>query len=248
MTRTSTVVVVPARRASSRLPEKLLLAESGRPLLAHTLHQCLQAKQVRAVIAAVDCPELAAVAQEAGAEVLLTDPALASGSDRVWAAIHKDPTIQAVINVQGDEPEIDPAAIDRIADALKGGAAVATLSAPLSADAWMDPAAVKVEAGSDGQATSFFRESPTGKPSGEGCATARLHIGIYGYQRTVLEQFAKTPPCKEELEARLEQLRLFSMGIPIQVLNWPTAFAGIDTRLDYDRFLKRLESPAPPSP
>ncbi len=248
MTHSSTVVVVPARRTSSRLPEKLLLAESGQPLLAHTLKQCLRAKRIHTVIAAVDCSELATIAEKAGAKAILTDPKLASGSDRVWAAIQEDDSIQAVINVQGDEPEIAPTAIDAIADALEAGATVATLSAPLPADAWGDSAAVKVVTDPKGQAISFFRESPPIELFDGDDSAPRLHVGVYGYSRGSLEKFAQTPPCADELEARLEQLRLFFLKIPIQVLNWPTAFAGIDTRLDYDRFLKRLESPAPPSP
>jgi len=151
------VVVVPARRESTRLPEKLFLSESGKPLLAHTLERCLRAKLPTAVIAAVDCPELAAIAEQAGAHAVLTAPELASGSDRVWAAIKEAADVTHVINVQGDEPELEPDAIDTLAQTLLDGDPVATLSAPLPPDALHDPAAVKVFSSEDGWALGFRR-------------------------------------------------------------------------------------------
>ncbi|MBC8368661.1 MAG: 3-deoxy-manno-octulosonate cytidylyltransferase, partial [Planctomycetes bacterium] len=102
------IVVVPARRASTRLPDKLLLAESGRPLLVHTLQQCAKAKLPDLVVAAVDDSALHEVALQAGFHAVMTDSDLPSGTDRVWAAAQEYPSAEFIVNVQGDEAEIDP--------------------------------------------------------------------------------------------------------------------------------------------
>ena len=248
------LVVVPARRASTRLPDKLLLAESGQSVLAHTLGQCLKSGADR-VIAAVDCPELASIAKMAGASAILTDPELASGSDRVWAAVQEFDEAEFVINVQGDEPEIDPAAIDAILACLESGCDVATMAAPLAAEFLDDPAAVKVVSRPDGRALYFSRAAiPHARDTlldtsamSEPPVAPRLHIGLYGYTLKALGQFAAHAPTPLERTERLEQLRFLEMGFDIQVIDWPQAFPGIDTRADYDSFLQRL-APAPPPP
>ena len=234
-----TLVVIPARRASTRLPEKLLLAESGKPLLAHTLERCLEASLPNRVIAAVDCEELAAIAREAGAETILTDPSLASGSDRVGAAVAHFPEAVAVVNVQGDEPEIEAEAVDAVLQAVLDGAAVATLAAPLPDGALENPAAVKVRSDELGNALGFTRLPDTR-------ADWRLHVGVYGYSTAALESFTSTPPTPSEQEHHLEQLRFLENGIPVQVIPWPRAFLGIDTRSDYDAFLARRVGASPP--
>jgi 3-deoxy-manno-octulosonate cytidylyltransferase (CMP-KDO synthetase) len=244
-------IVIPARRASARLPEKLLLAESGLPLLAHTLAQCLKVPSLGSptrVIAAVDCEELQQIAISAGAEAVLTDPNLPSGSDRVWAALEQHPEIGHVVNVQGDEPEIDPVAIRTLLGALHGGAEVATLCAPLPDGGLEDPACVKVVRNLKGQALYFSRAAlPFPRASEVAGAKPRMHVGIYGYSRDALRQFARTEPSPLERCEGLEQLRFLEHGIPVEVLDWPQAFPGIDTRADYDAFLDRLRTQGSPS-
>ena len=240
-----TLVVVPARRASSRLPEKLLLAESGKPLLAYTLDACLRAKLADGVVAAVDDQALFDIALAAGAEAVLTDPNLPSGTDRMWAAAQAHPDADFLVNVQGDEAEIEPEAIDAVCQALADGCPAVTLSAPLAADAVDDPAAVKVVRGLSGDALYFSRAAiPYART--EGIVAPRLHLGVYGFRRDVLEQFATWEPTPLERAEGLEQLRLLEHGISLRVLEWPHAFAGIDTRKDYDAFLKRRQSPDVP--
>jgi 3-deoxy-manno-octulosonate cytidylyltransferase (CMP-KDO synthetase) len=249
-------IVIPARRASTRLPEKLLLADSGRPLLAHTLQQCLKVAGLCAdlgewkpprVIAAVDCPELQQVAIDAGAEAVLTDPSLPSGSDRVWAVLEQQPQITHAVNVQGDEPEMDPAAILMLLQALHQGAEVATLCAPLETSAFEDPSAVKVVRNLTGDALYFSRAPIPHPRSDDGKVAPRLHLGIYGYSRAALRQFARTDPSPLEKCEGLEQLRFLEHGIPVRVMDWPHAFPGIDTPSDYDAFLTRLNRTTPPS-
>lgn len=235
------IVVVPGRRAATRLPDKLLLAESGRPLLAHTIERCLGARRADRVLAAVDGEELAAVARAAGAEAVLTDPALPSGSDRVWAAAQAVPEARFIVNVQGDEPEIEPGAIDLLIEALEGGAAVATLAAPWPAGvAHDDPAAVKVVKARDGSAL-YFSRAPIPHPRRPGGVAPLLHVGVYAYARAALAAFAASSPTPLELTEGLEQLRFLERGQAIAVLDWPRAFPGVDTRSDYEAFLARRQ-------
>lgn len=242
-------VVVPGRGASTRLPRKLFLAESGKPLYAHVLERCLAARGAARVIAAVDGEELAEIARAAGAEPVLTDPALASGTDRVWAAVQGFPEASIVLNVQGDEPEIEPAAVDAVIAAVRGGAEVATLAAPLPPAAFGDPARVKVVVDRRGDAL-YFSRAPIPHPRfADGPAAPRLHLGIYGFQRDALRRFTAWPPSDLERTEGLEQLRLLENGVRIRVLDWPRAASGIDTRADYDAFLLRsrraAETPLP---
>lgn len=238
-------IILPARRASSRLPEKLLLAESGKPLLAHTLERCLELQGECRVIAAVDCEELAEVARATGAEVVLTDPELASGSDRVWAAAQAHDELRYLVNVQGDEPEIDISAVRRVLDALRNGAAVVTLAAPLPDGALDDPAAVKLVRDGLGDALYFSRAPiPFARREDVPGAEPLLHIGVYGYTREALASFAAALPTPLEKCESLEQLRFLERGVSVRVLDCAHSFPGIDTREDYDAFLRRV---APPS-
>lgn len=258
-------IVIPARRASTRLPEKLLLADSGQPLLAHTLQQCLQVAELcqslpgldgnrgsqllpaPRVIAAVDCPELHQIAVDAGAEAVLTDPNLPSGSDRVWAVLEQQPQITHAVNVQGDEPEMEPAAIMMLLQALADGADVATLCAPLDSSAAADPACVKVVRNVAGDALYFSRAAIPHSRNADDIVAPRLHLGIYGYSRAALRQFARTAPSPLEKCEGLEQLRFLEHGLPVRVMDWPHAFPGIDTPSDYDAFLTRLNRASPSS-
>jgi len=243
------VVVVPGRLASDRLPRKLLLAESGRPLYAHVLERCRGARRADAVIAAVDGDELAAAAAGTGAQVVRTPPDLASGTDRVWAAVRDDPTVRLVVDVQGDEPEIEPEAVDAVFAALEDGAAAVTLAAPLPPERAGDPDCVKVVCDLAGRAL-YFSRAAVPHPRRPGGVAPRLHVGVYGFQREVLERFASWPPTPLERTEGLEQLRLLEHGVALTVLDWPRAFPGIDTRRDYDAFLERVgrAAPAPPPP
>ncbi|HEX9794551.1 MAG TPA: 3-deoxy-manno-octulosonate cytidylyltransferase [Planctomycetota bacterium] len=233
------VIVVPARRASARLPDKLLLAESGRAVLAHTIERCLAAQVPARVIAAVDGPELAAIAAAAGAEVEFTDPDLPSGTDRVLAALARRPEAQWIVNVQGDEAEIEPEAIDALFGVLAAGGTAATLAAPFPDELDpTDPAAVKVVADLQGRAL-YFSRSLVPYQRKPGAAAPKLHVGVYAFTRSTLERFGSRVPTPLELAEGLEQLRLLEHGENLAVLDWPHAFASINTRADYDAFLRR---------
>lgn len=235
----SAIVVVPGRRDSTRLARKLLLRESGKPLLAHTLERCRAAQMAARVVAAVDGPELAEVARAAGAEAVLTDPALASGSDRVWAAAQRYSGARWIVNVQGDEPEVEPEAVDAVFGALAAGAEVATLAAPFPPGVSpAHPATVKVVTDAAGRAL-YFSRALIPYPRNADPVGPRLHIGVYGYTRAALSRFAAWPTGHLEQVEGLEQLRFLEHGVTIQVVPWSSAFRGIDTREDYDAFLRR---------
>lgn len=233
-------VVVPARRGSTRLPEKLLLAESGQTVLAHTLRRCLAARIPAKVLAAVDDPELAEIAENCGAQALMTPSELASGTDRVWYAVRQFPDARWIVNVQADEPEIDPDAIDALFSALSGEQPVATLATPFDdPEQAQDPAAVKVVLNSAGQALYFSRARIPYERS-EAAVGPKLHLGVYGFSRQALARFADWSPGPLERTEGLEQLRFLENGEPIAVVEWPRAFPGIDTRQDYEAFLQRV--------
>ena len=124
------LIVIPARRKSTRLPDKLLLRETGKTVLQHTFEAALQSRRADAVVIAVDDVRLAREARQFGATAVMTSPDCASGTDRVAEVVRKLPAADVVVNVQGDEPEIDPGAVDQLFDALEynSRASVATLA------------------------------------------------------------------------------------------------------------------------
>jgi 3-deoxy-manno-octulosonate cytidylyltransferase (CMP-KDO synthetase) len=231
-------VVIPARYASSRLPGKPLLEIDGKPMVAHVVAAALRA-DVDAVIVATDHSEIAAAARAAGAEAVMTDPDLPSGSDRVGAAM-VGRSASIVVNVQGDEPELDPAAIDAAVAALRAdpGADIATLSAPLTAENLRDPNCVKVVTDAHARALYFSRAAigadravllgGTGDPIG----AARRHVGLYAYRAAALRRFLELPQHPLEQFECLEQLRALAHGMTIAVAPIDAVGQGVDTPED----------------
>lgn len=241
-----TLVILPARLSSTRLPEKLLLRESGKFLLQHTWESaCGLASAARVVIAA-DHERIAEAAAGFGAECVLTSPNHPSGTDRVAEAARKlaqaGESFDLVVNVQGDEPELDPALIDRLIALMHADpqAPMGTLAEPIEdpAEAAL-PQVVKVVCDARGRALYFSRALI---PAGGGGAVQPLrHLGIYAYRPEFLQTFCQLEPAPLERHERLEQLRALWHGHAILVgrLDRPGA-RGIDTREDYDAFLERV--------
>ncbi|MCC5861942.1 MAG: 3-deoxy-manno-octulosonate cytidylyltransferase [Gammaproteobacteria bacterium] len=238
-------VVIPARHAAQRLPGKPLLEIAGRPMVVHVWMRA-QAAGADEVWIATDDERIATVARQAGAEVMLTDPGHASGTDRVAEVAARrgwDPAA-VVVNVQGDEPLIPPANIRQVA-ALCGSApeiAIATLGVPLdSAEALADPNTVKLVTAADGRALYFSRAPIPYVRDAGGAAGAtpllhRRHVGLYAYRVAALRQLATTAPCPLEQAEKLEQLRALWLGMRIQVADAAEPPpAGVDTREDLAR-------------
>lgn len=241
-TRETVVLVIPASLSSRRLERKMLLDETGTPLIVHTWMQARKARAVDRVVIATGSEDLRDVATAAGAEVFMTPEDLPSGTDRV-AAVAEEIDAPYFINLQGDEPTIDPDDIDRIAEALRSGPHdMVTLSQPIADDfEWSDPNTVKVVVDDDGVALYFSRAAiPHPKHGREGMTPAQLgrkHVGIYGFSRSRLLAFARTERTVLEEREGLEQLRALQKGISIRVIESSGNTVGINSREDYERFV-----------
>ena len=244
------VLILPARLASTRLERKLLLAETGKPLLAHTVECALAAAAasrgaITRVLVAADCPELAAAARAAGAEAVLTDPGHPSGTDRIAEAargVRED----VVINLQADEPEMPAAAVLELAGLLldSPGEVMATLAAPIGAPEDLhNPNVVKVVLSGDGHALYFSRApipwARDGLSGRDPTGVALRHFGIYAYRREFLLGYSKLPASRLEQIEKLEQLRALEAGHRIACAVVDSVPEGIDTPESYAAFVKR---------
>ena len=237
------LIVIPARLASQRLPRKVLLDETGSPLIRHVYERCASVAGVERVVVAADGEEVAAAVREFGGEVVVTDPDLASGTDRVAAAVEALGASGAfVVNVQGDEPEIDPGHVARLFDILSESEenAVATLAVRRQdRDGFEDPNRVKVVLDDAGFALYFSRaQVPFPREGGEALSWL-CHVGTYGFRPGSLERFTSRVATSLERTERLEQLRFLQMGLRIRVHVVDGASQGIDTPEDYRQFVAR---------
>jgi 3-deoxy-manno-octulosonate cytidylyltransferase (CMP-KDO synthetase) len=243
---TRAAAVIPARYGSTRLPAKALLAETGRPLVVHVLERARAARRLSRVIVATDDVRIADAVRHAGGEAVMTRADHPTGSDRIGEVL---PRLDAdvVVNVQGDEPEIEPALLDRLVEALDAdsGVDVATAATPIRDRArFADPNWVKVVCDRAGRALYFSRSPlPGGRPGApdlwsQGGAPL-LHVGVYAYRRAALETFLRLPPSPLEVAESLEQLRLVEYGLRYGVVTTNEAPRGIDTPDDYAAFVAR---------
>ena len=241
-------VIIPARLRSTRLPEKLLLAETGKPLIQHTYEAARRASRPAGVCVAADDQSIVEAVVAFGGEVRMTDPQARSGTDRVAELARAMTDVDIFVNVQGDEPEIEAEAIDQVVALLESrpGSVMSTLATPIRRRELLeDPSCVKVVFRRDGQAL-YFSRSPIPHPrewSDEllGAEPPHFfqHLGIYGYRRDFLLRLAELSSSRIEQLESLEQLRVLDAGYPIQVGVVASAAVGIDTRADYDAFVSR---------
>ena len=220
------VGVIPARWGSTRFPGKPLHTIAGKPLLRHVWERCQRAKRLDAVIVATDDMRIAEAAFEWGAEVALTSAKHQSGTDRAAEVVAKAKQFTHVINIQGDEPLIEPKLIDRLASHLERAPKLQMITAahPLSRpDNAQSPHKVKVVL-DQSQHALYFSRAPL--------AGALHHQGIYGYTRDLLMRFVRWKPTPLERAESLEQLRALENGVRILVLVTKTGWPGIDTPED----------------
>lgn len=254
------IAIIPARFDSTRFPGKALASLAGRPLIQHVIERCARVTSVREVVVATDDERIASAAREAGAEAVLTPAELPSGTDRV-AAVAAGLDCDVVLNVQGDEPLIDPQELDRAVRSFVASAAdYATLRAPLreARDLW-DPNVVKVAVDVSGRALYFSRGPipfPRAECSGAAGAGAAprveftsapelpgpywVHVGVYLYRRRALLRWARIAPSALERAEGLEQLRLLEAGETIWTYEVGEAVPGVDTEEDLERVRKAL--------
>jgi 3-deoxy-manno-octulosonate cytidylyltransferase (CMP-KDO synthetase) len=235
----NTIVVIPARMESTRLPGKPLAAIDGAPMIVQVWRRACEAAVGPVVVAAAQ-REIADAVEAAGGMAVLTDPDHPSGSDRVFEAVTQfdpDGKHDAVINLQGDLPTIEPAVLRAVAKALAGGDAdIATAAAEITApDERDNPNVVKAVAGFApgarvARALYFTR---TTAPWGDG--PLYHHIGLYTYRRDALARFVALPPGVLEQREKLEQLRALEAGMTIAVALVDTVPLGVDTPADLER-------------
>ena len=231
--------VIPARYGSSRLPGKPLLDILGKPMICRVYEKACQAAKLAHVIVATDDSRIADAVASMGGTVCMTSPLCASGTDRLLEVADMYPA-DAYINIQGDEPLIDPAAVDRLIECMEAGDHpwVATLAYRLTSDAFSrvkDPNLVKVVVDSASNALYFSRSPlPFVRDPDTECSYL-AHIGVYAYTREALAAFRRLPPSPLEQIEKLEQLRFLQAGIKIKVLETKDFGPGVDTLEDLER-------------
>jgi len=244
---TAVVVAVPARLASSRLPGKVLADVAGRPMLRHVLERCRQARGVAAVLACSDSAEVLTAVRCWGFEALATSGNCSSGSERLASVVAElvaaggaAPERTLVINVQADQPLLDPTIVERmIAEAAEASAAamwlpVITPVYPLVPEKIHDPNVVKVLRVAGGRAITFTRSAlphVRDLPPDQWYRRTTYwgHVGIYGYRADVLARWSGLPPSPMERLEMLEQLRLIEAGIPITTFSVEADCLSVDT-------------------
>lgn len=241
-------IIIPARLASTRLPRKLLLAETGKPLIQHTYEAAARARKPQGVVVAADHEEIAATVRAFGGRVEMTSPDCASGTDRVAEVARRLTDVDVLVNVQGDEPELSGEAIDLAVELLERdpSAVMSTLATPIrKKEKLLDPACVKVVFDARGRALYFSRSPiPCARDWRDEMLSAEpplfyQHIGLYAYRRDFLLQLAGIPRCDLEKTENLEQLRVLHAGESIQVGVIDEPAIGIDTPADYRAFVAR---------
>jgi 3-deoxy-manno-octulosonate cytidylyltransferase (CMP-KDO synthetase) len=248
----SAIIVIPARHASSRLPGKPLLRETGKYLIQHVYERACRARRAGTVLVATDDPRIVAAVNSFGGRVVMTRRDHPSGTDRV-AEVARQMEGELIVNLQGDEPLIEPDTLDLLIGLLEGDndADMATLACPIkSHEQWQNPNCVKVVCDEAGRALYFSRSPIPFVRDGKPDFTARpprflQHIGLYGYRRSFLLRYAGTPPADFEKLEKLEQLRALYLGcqIPVGLVAQPTL--GVDTYEDYRQFVEAYRSIQP---
>jgi 3-deoxy-manno-octulosonate cytidylyltransferase (CMP-KDO synthetase) len=244
-----TAIVIPARFASTRLPRKALLRETGKYLIQHVYEKALQCRCAEEVIVATDDSRIEAAVRSFGGNVAMTSRSHPSGTDRV-AEVARQLDVDVIVNLQGDEPLIDPRAVDLLPELLRRDrdAQIATLAVPIqSSEIFENPNCVKVVRDQSGRAL-YFSRSPIphvrdGRPDfNRGKERFLHHVGLYAYRREALLKLAQLPPSPLEESEKLEQLRVLEMGWNIQVGIIAHAGRGVDTVEDYNRFVRVYRS------
>ena len=235
-------VIIPARYGASRFPGKPLASLAGKPLIRHVAERALKARGVDLVVVATDDDRIAAVARSCGARAVMTGPA-ATGTDRVAQAVRQlAPRPEVVVNLQGDEPLIEPAALETLLGAMSDPRVrMATLARPLAEGELERPQVVKVVCAANGDALYFSRAAIPHRRAGGTSPMARAHVGIYAFREPFLQEFAALPQGRLEQEESLEQLRALEQGHRIRVVETQYGGFGVDTPEDLERARAMLE-------
>lgn len=257
MLNSSVLGVIPARLASSRLPQKPLHPILGRPLLEWVWRRVSRMTLFDRVVIATDAPEIRELCAALGAPCVMTRPDHPSGTDRVAEVADAAPfrDFAVIVNVQGDEPLVEESHLESAVALVRDHEwELGTCAAPVGdSQAWTDPSVVKVVRGVDGGAL-YFSRAPIpfcrdGRPGAEALAAAPFlrHLGIYAYRREALRRWVALEPSPLERLERLEQLRVLESGMRMGVALVPVASPGVDTPADVLRMEELLSQASPHS-
>jgi 3-deoxy-manno-octulosonate cytidylyltransferase (CMP-KDO synthetase) len=241
------VGIIPARLASTRFPNKVLADRTGKPLIRHVHEAARRAARLTRLLVAADDPRIIHAVHAFGGQAILTRADHPNGTSRLAEAAHalQIPDDAIVVNIQADEPELEPHAIDAAVDALLASSApVSTVASPFAQDEDPDdPNIVKVVLARDGQAL-YFSRARIPHPRHGGTPTPPLkHVGLYAYRRPFLDRFLELAPTPLERCELLEQLRVLEHGFPIAVALATVRSHGIDTPEQYEAFVRRVTTP-----
>ncbi len=240
------VCIIPSRYASTRLPGKPLRLIHGKTLIRRVYERASLAKVPEIVLVATDHEDIAAEVSSFGGTAVMTSVDCPTGTDRLAEVVSQYPDYDIIVNVQGDEPLIDPDVIDRLAQLLveKEDLVMATVATPLAEEEYDDPSAVKVAVNQKGEAL-YFSRSLIPYPRHDFVTPPLKHVGIYAYRRTFLSVYAKMAQTPLEVAESLEQLRALENGYKIGVIVEKTADIGIDTPEDLakaEAYFERMET------
>lgn len=232
---------IPARYGSTRLPGKALLSIDGKPMVQHVVERAQQVPGLSRVVVLTDDERIRAAVEAFGGECEMTPVDCASGTDRIAFAAHRWPE-EAVVNIQGDEPLMDPESIGRLAQHLANHPEdpLVTLATPAAEEDMDNPNAVKVVVDRRGYGL-YFSRAAIPYPRTPGAVRPLKHLGIYGYQRPALLQLAALAPTPLEQSESLEQLRALENGLAMRVLIVERSSPGVDTAEDLERVRRILE-------
>ncbi|MEW6302922.1 MAG: 3-deoxy-manno-octulosonate cytidylyltransferase [Verrucomicrobiota bacterium] len=238
--------VIPARFGSTRFPGKPLHRIAGKPLIQHVVEQCQKAQSLSEVVVATDDTRIWEVVQDF-CRAEMTSPEHPSGTDRI-AEVAERCRCDAVVNIQGDEPLIDPTVVDAVANLLKDNEMSTAATRIREAEEYANPNVVKVVVNAAGRALYFSRRTiPYLRDAASSSTAEQLaafpflkHLGIYGYRRETLQRLVKFPVSALEQAERLEQLRALENGIQIAVVRVDYNSVGVDVPEDVERVEKLM--------
>ncbi|HEY3329043.1 MAG TPA: 3-deoxy-manno-octulosonate cytidylyltransferase [Capsulimonadaceae bacterium] len=227
--------VIPARLASTRLPEKVLRDIAGKPLVVRVYEAATRSPLLTRVIVAADSERVVDACREHGVPAMMTSPDHQSGSDRLFEVLEAE-RADVYVNIQGDEPLLKAEHIDALVAPFTTDLSVqvSTLKVAIDDETALDPNVVKVIAGVDNRAIYFSRLPIPYDRDGRGVQRFK-HIGLYAYRRDALIRFHSLPASPLQVTESLEQLKLIENGIPIHVYETPFDTVGVDTLADLER-------------
>ena len=231
--------IIPARYGSTRLPGKPLAMIGDKPMIQRVYEQVSKATEIEQVIVATDDQRVYDAVVAFGGQAMMTRPDHLTGTDRLAEVAATHTEIDVIINVQGDEPLIDANVIDALAREFKEDSSLrmGTVGCPLLEEEYNEPSAVKVIVNRLGNAM-YFSRSLIPYPRNAFVQAPLKHVGMYGYQRQFLLEYAKMTPTPAELTESLEQLRALENGYTIRVITTDQRFVGVDTPEDLERVNK----------